>query len=155
MSGFRSRPVSFQQLGLIKQSDRIDTRVMLLIADVADRIGSYDDDQLVEILRIPVQSNVSAKERLAEARAVVEFWDSGFLQAALEFDAPWHALVEAAKDENLRTDPRLSEHFFTQLEDFLLKQHKWPKVGTLRQWRGRPSNHREKGDVEGQESLAV
>jgi hypothetical protein len=157
MSRYRSKYTSFQQLGLIKQSDAVPTRMLLLIVDAVYRLGSsYTREQMAEMFDIPVQGSVTRLQRLAEAEAVAAFWSStGLTEAALEFDAPWHALTEPAQDKELTSDPEKREAFFAKLDDFLLANHRWPKIGTIRQWMGRPSNHREKGDVAGQDSLAV
>lgn len=151
-----NRRINWTQLGLIKRADEVDVRIMLLIVDAVQKLGdAYSEEQMAELFALPVQGAVSYVERLREGKAVAAFWEGGLLQAALEFKAPWHSLVEAANDKKLLEDPAAKQEFFTKVEAFLLRNHEWPLVGTLRQWRGRPSNHRPKGDQPGQDSFPV
>lgn len=145
----RGRNIDWNQLGFIKRSNRVDTHLMLMIADAADLLKDrYSQEQLAELFAVPGQGGVSPKDRLREIQQVREFWPGDILMGAVEFKAPWHSLVEVA-----HTDGVDKETVFTFVDDYITRKHAWPKVDDIRRLIGRAPTTRLPGEQEGQGAL--
>lgn len=149
----RNRNINWNQLGFIsrplKQSEHVDTRLMLLIADAAQRLKDvYSRDQLAELFAIPVQGGVKPRDRLNEILHVREFWPGEILQGAVEYGAPWHALTEVATKEGVDR-----EEVFEFVDDYVQHHAAWPKVDTMRKLVGLAPTRKGPGDADGQGAL--
>lgn len=143
--------IDWRQIGLVRRSDQIDTRRMLLIAEAAGLLdGLYSLEQLAELFAVPVQGGVSAEARLREALSVSTFWRPRMLAEAARLGAPWHALVEPARWDDVAIAD--AQAF---VDNHIARWQRWPSVGSTRRRFGRVTNHRTPGDVLGQEVLAV
>lgn len=141
--------LDFHQLGLIRRSERIDTRLLLLVADAYPVLRErYDEEQIAELLAVPVQNNVPAPERLREALRVSAYWPPHVLQLAMIYGAPWHSLVEPPGWDDVEKGDVAA--FLTE---FVSRRDAWPEIGLIRKAFGRKSNHPLPGEQEGQGSL--
>jgi hypothetical protein len=146
----RGRNVDWNQLGFVKLSDRVDTHLMLLIADAVDVLetckpGRYSREQMAELFAVPGQGGVTPKDRLRELMQVVEFWDGGLLQAAIELNAPWHTMTEVARSEGID-----SAAVFTFVDEYIERKGAWPHVDDLRRFMGKKPSKRLPGEQEDQ-----
>lgn len=143
--------IDWRQIGLVRRSDQIDTRRMLMVAEAASRLAdAYSVEQLAELFAVPVQGGVSAEARMREALSVFIFWPDRLLAAAAEYGAPWHALVEPARWDDISHADAAAF-----VDNHIDRWQRWPSVGSTRRRFGRVTNHRPAGDVEGQETLGV
>jgi hypothetical protein len=143
--------IDWRQIGLVRRSDQIDTRRMLLVAEAAEYLAEfYTLEQLAELFVVPVQGGVSAEARLREALSVVAFWRPRMLAEAARLGAPWHALVEPARWDDVAVAD--AQAF---VDNHIARWQRWPSVGSTRRRFGRVTNHRPAGDTEGQGALAI
>jgi hypothetical protein len=143
--------INWQQMSLVRRTDKVNTRRMLLIADARERLGwQYSDDQVVELFDVPSQGNVTPYDRLREAVTVHAYWPEHLLMAAVEFDAPWHALTEAPRWDDV--DKATVVAF---VEDYLRRRQRWPDVGDIRRVGGRAPNPPRAGESPDQTSLVA
>lgn len=143
--------IDWNQTALIKRSERVDTPLLLLIEDAARRLeGVYSREQLVHLFAVPGQGGVTPLDRMHEMTVVREFWqaDEGLLVMAIEYNAPWHSLLEPARHEGVD-----QAAVFEFVRDYLRHNPAWPTVDTMRRFIGAAPTRRLPGDVEGQGSL--
>lgn len=148
----RKRQIDWNQLGFqSRESGRVDTGLMLLIGDAAQRLKDvYSKKQLAELFAIPVQGTMKPEERLTEILNVLEFWPGDILQGAVEFGASWHALTEVASAPAENVD---AEAVFTFVDDYVQRHATWPKVDSMRRLIGKAPTRKLPGDMEGQGAL--
>lgn len=147
-----NRRIDWNQLGFIKrESERVDTGLMLLIGDAVERLKDvYSKDQLAELFAVPVQGKMTPRERLNEILNVREFWPGDILMGAIEFGAPWHSLTEVAAKEDVDR-----EAVFEFVDDYIERHAAWPKVDTMRRLIGSAPTRKLPGDVEEQETMQL
>lgn len=146
----KTTKLDWRQQPLVRRCERVDTTHMLLVADAYQYLKDrYHDEQIAELLVVPIQGGVTAVDRLREAVRVTEYWSDSFLMKAMDSDSAWNALAEP---------PRWIDVDRTVVHDFVrawVDRHgRWPKIDDLRRRFGRkPTNVVPGSNYEGQETL--
>ena len=128
----------------------LDTGLLLDLGRTAIQMkqdGARECD-IRDLLRWPGETDEVKMRRAREAIAVYEFWPPVVIDAARQYAAPWHTLVEPTQ-----RDYGSKLELLVKLRQFLTDFRRWPKVDTWRRWAGKQTNHRKPGDNPEQEGM--